>query len=101
MPGMLDQAMRMAPRDARILVVGVCMQPDQIHPFVGVVRELNVQFVLAYTPEEFGGALQAIAEGAVDLSSWITGRVPVDGVPQAFDDLADPDAHAKILVVPA
>ena len=35
-PGMIDQAMRMAPRDARILVVGVCMQagpdpPDARH----------------------------------------------------------------------
>jgi threonine dehydrogenase-like Zn-dependent dehydrogenase len=101
MPGMIDQAMRMAPKDARVLVVGVCMQPDRFHPFVGIMRELSVQFVLGYTPEEFGGSLQAIAEGAVDLRPWITARVPVDGVPQAFDDLADPDAHAKILVVPA
>lgn len=101
MPGMIDQAMRMAPKDARILVVGVCMQQDHIYPLVGIGRELNLQFVLGYTPEEFGGALQAIAEGAVDLSPWITARVPVDAVPQAFTDLADPDAHAKILVVPA
>jgi threonine dehydrogenase-like Zn-dependent dehydrogenase len=93
--------MRMAPKDSRILVVGVCMQQDHIYPLVGIGRELNLQFVLGYTPDEFGGALQAIADGSVDLSSWITAHVPVDGVPQAFADLADPDAHAKILVVPA
>ena len=99
-PGMIDQAMRMAPKDARILVVGVCMQTDHIHPLVGIGRELSLQFVLGYTPDEFGSALLSIAEGRVDLSSWLTGTVGVDGVPQAFTDLGNPDAHAKILVVP-
>jgi threonine dehydrogenase-like Zn-dependent dehydrogenase len=97
---MIDQAMRMAPKDARILVVGVCMQTEHIHPLVGIGRELSLQFVLGYTPDEFGSALVSIAEGKVDLSSWITGTVGVDGVPQAFTDLGNPDAHAKILVVP-
>ena len=49
-PGMIDQAMRIAPKDARILVVGACMQQDQIHPMLGIGRELNLQFVLGYDP---------------------------------------------------
>ncbi|MFV0260766.1 MAG: zinc-binding dehydrogenase [Acidimicrobiales bacterium] len=100
-PGMLDQAMRMAPRDSRILVVGVCMQPDRIQPFVGINRELNLQFVLGYTPDEFALALRALAEGATAFPSLVTARVDIDQVPQAFRDLADPEGHAKILVVPA
>jgi threonine dehydrogenase-like Zn-dependent dehydrogenase len=86
-PGMIEQAMRMAPRDARILVVGACMQEDRIHPMLGIGRELNIQFVLAYEPLEFSGALTAIADGKIDLSPWLTGTVGVDGVPQAFADL--------------
>src|SRR4051812_1993908 len=100
-PGMIDSAMRMAPRDTRIVVVGVCMQQDHVQPFVGITRELSLQFVLGYTPDEFAGALHAIAEGEVDVEPLITGTVGVDGVAQAFDDLADPEAHAKILVQPA
>lgn len=99
-PGMIQQAMRMAPRGARILVVGACMQEDRIQPMLGIGRELNIQFVLGYEPMEFSGALQAIAEGKTDLSPWLTGTVGVDGVPQAFADLANPEQHAKILVVP-
>jgi len=99
-PGMIEQAMRMAPKDARILVVGVCLQEDRLHPYLGIRRELNLQFVLGYEPAEFADALGAIADGTVDLSSWITGRIDVDGVPQAFAELADPEAHAKILVTP-
>ena len=99
-PGMIEQAMRMAPKDARILVVGACMQEDRIHPMLGIGRELNLQFVLGYAPDEFAGALTAIADGKVDLAPWLTGTVDVDGVPQAFTDLGNPEAHAKILVVP-
>lgn len=99
-PGMIDAAMRMSPRDTRILVVGVCMQPDTIHPMTAITRELNVQFALGYTPEEFAASLHAIAEGRVDLEPMLTGSVDLDGVPGAFADLADPDAHAKILVEP-
>ena len=99
-PGMIEQAMRMAPKDARILIVGVCMQADTIHPMLGIGRELNLQFALGYAPDEFAYSLRAIAEGHVDLSPWMTGTVGIDGVPQAFIDLANPEAHAKILVTP-
>ena len=39
------------------------MQADEIHPLVGIGRELNLQFVLGYDPLEFAGALTAIADG--------------------------------------
>ena len=71
-----------------------------MHPMLGITKELNIQFALAYEPHEFAGALEAIADGKVDLQPWVTGTVPVDGVPQAFTDLGNPEAHAKILVVP-
>ena len=100
-PGMIQQAMQMAPKDARILVVGACMQEDRFTPMLGIGRELSIQFALGYQPDEFAGALHAIAEGKVDLEPWLTGTVDVDGVPGAFDALADPETHAKILVKPS
>jgi len=99
-PGMINEAMRVAPRNTRILVVGACMQADTIYPMLGIGRELNLQFVLGYDPGEFANALTAIADGRVDLSPWITGSVAIDDVPQAFRDLGNPEAHAKILVKP-
>src|SRR5262249_12239892 len=45
-PGVLDQVMAAAPRNTRIVVVGVCMEPDTIHPLLGIGKELNLQFVL-------------------------------------------------------
>ena len=99
-PGVIDQVMRDAPRGARIVVAGVCMEPDRIRPMFGIHKELSIQFVLGYTPEEFAHSLQALAEGAIPGEPLITGKVDIDGVAGAFETLADPEAHAKILVEP-
>jgi threonine dehydrogenase-like Zn-dependent dehydrogenase len=82
------------------VVAGVCMQPDAVHPFFAIAKEINVQFVLAYTPEEFAESLRALAEGEIEVAPMITGEVGLDEVGAAFDDLADPERHCKILVTP-
>jgi threonine dehydrogenase-like Zn-dependent dehydrogenase len=99
-PGILNEAMRCAPRGSSLTVVGVCMQPDTITPFFGIAKELRMQFVLGYDPMEFSQSLRSIAEGALDVAPMITGEVDLDGVAGAFDALANPDAHCKILVLP-
>ena len=100
-PGVLDELMAASPRGTRIVVVGVCMEPDTIHPMLGISKELNLQFVLAYTPDEFAATLRHLAEGEIDAAPFITGEVGLDGVAQAFTDLASPERHAKILVRPS
>ena len=99
-PGLLQQVFEGAPRYARIVVVGVCMESDRSEPMLGIMKELNVQYVLGYTPEEFAGSLRILAEGQVDAASLVTGRVSIDGVAQAFDDLGNPEAHTEIIVEP-
>jgi len=99
-PGVIDQLMTAAPRGTRLVVVGVCMESDTIHPLIGIVKELNLQFVLGYTPEEFAATLRHIAEGEIPTAPLITGHVGLDGVAAAFEELGSPERHAKILVHP-
>jgi len=99
-PGLLQQVFEGAPRDARIVVVGVCMETDRSEPMLGIIKELNVQYVLGYTLDEFSASLRLLADGEVDGASLVTGRVGLDGVAQAFDDLANPEAHTKVIVEP-
>jgi threonine dehydrogenase-like Zn-dependent dehydrogenase len=99
-PGVIDKIMTAAPAGARIVVVGVCMERDAIEPMFGINKELNVQFVLGYTPEEFAATLGHIAEGDIPVEPLITGKVGVGGVAGAFEQLASPERHAKILVEP-
>ncbi|MBT4485894.1 MAG: zinc-binding dehydrogenase [Rhodospirillaceae bacterium] len=99
-PGVIDQIMAGAPQGGRIVVVGVCMETVNFRPYRGIIKELNLQFVLGYTPDEFAACLALIDSGKLDLSPLITGHVGLDGVAGAFEDLADPDHHCKIMVEP-
>lgn len=99
-PGMLDQMFRQSPPNGRIVVVGVCMQPDQIHPLFAINHELAVQFVLGYDRDEFLTSLRQIADGRFDVGALVTGRVSLAGVEQAFAELGEPDRHAKVVVEP-
>lgn len=98
--GVIDQMMVGASRGCRFVVVGVCMEPDQVRPLLGITKELNLQFVLGYTPEEFAATLHHIAEGDLPVDPLITSRVGLDGVADAFRELKNPERHAKILVEP-
>jgi len=99
-PGLIQQVFEGAPRDARIVVVGVCMETDRSEPMLGIMKELNVQYVLGYTPDEFARSLRLIADGEVDAAAMVTATVGLDGVAQAFADLANPEAQTKIIVEP-
>ena len=98
--GIVDDVLRRAPIGSRVVVAGVCMQPDTVHPFYAITKEINIQFVLAYDPLEFAESLRAIAEGEINVAPLITGEVGLESVGAAFNDLARPVEHCKILVTP-
>ena len=99
-PGIIDEALRMAPVGSRLVSVGMSMQPDTVRPAFAAMKDISVQFVFGHTPQEFASALTAIADGADDVAPMITGTVGLDQVGEAFDGLSDPERHCKILVTP-
>jgi len=99
-PGMIESVVSAAPVGSRVVVVGVCMGGDSFRPSMAINKELDLRFVLCYTPLEFRDTLHALADGDVDASALVTGIVGLDGVAHAFEALGDPEAHAKILIDP-
>ena len=67
---------------------------------MAIKKEVELRFVIGYTPLEFRDTLHMLAEGDVDPRPLITGEVGLDGVDGAFSALADPEKHAKILIDP-
>ncbi len=98
--GMLQGLMREAPGNSRLVVVGVTMAQDHFKPMVAIIRELNIGFSFGHSIEEFAQTLHNMAEGRIKAAPLITGRCGLDGVAAAFEDLAQPDRHAKIVVEP-
>src|SRR2546423_13089211 len=60
-PGLIQNAIMMAPLRAQIVVLGVCMATDEIFPIHGILKELEIDFALAYSRDEFRETLDAIA----------------------------------------
>lgn len=99
-PGIIDGIITSAPLFSRVVVVGVCMEPDRFRPVMAINKELDLRFVLGYTPLEFRDTLHLLAEGKVNATPVVTGTVGLPGVEAAFDALGDPEQHAKIIIDP-
>jgi 2-desacetyl-2-hydroxyethyl bacteriochlorophyllide A dehydrogenase len=97
-PGMLNEAMLAAPRRGRIVVAGVCQGMDSIMPLVGIMKELNVQFVLGYTPADFAFVIDMIAKDRIDVAAMVTDRIALDALPDAFEALRKPSTQCKVMV---
>jgi threonine dehydrogenase-like Zn-dependent dehydrogenase len=100
-PGVIESIVDGAPLFSRVVVVGVCVGPDRFSPAMAINKEIDLRFVLAYTPLEFRDTLQMMGEGKIDPRPLITGTVGLGGVDAAFTALGDPEAHAKILIDPS
>jgi threonine dehydrogenase-like Zn-dependent dehydrogenase len=99
-PGVIDSIIDGAPLLSRVVVVGVCVGVDKITPAMAINKEIDLRFVLGYTPLEFRDTLYMLAEGKIDPTPVITGTVGLEGVETAFTALGDPETHAKILIDP-
>jgi threonine dehydrogenase-like Zn-dependent dehydrogenase len=99
-PGVIDSILVAAPFNSRVVVVGVCMGTDHFRPTVAIGKEIDLRFVIAYTPLEFRNTLYLLADGKLDAAALVTGTVGLAGVDAAFAALGNPDAHAKIVIDP-
>jgi threonine dehydrogenase-like Zn-dependent dehydrogenase len=99
-PGMLEQVISSVPLFTRVVVVGVCMQPDTLRPAMAINKEIDLRFVVGYDPVEFRDTLHLLAAGKVTAAPLLTGTVGLDGVVAAFDALATPERHCKLVIDP-
>jgi len=68
---------------------------------MAINKQIDLRFVMGYSPLEFRDTLHMLAEGRVDAAGLVTGSVGLAGVESAFAALADPEQHAKIVIEPA
>jgi len=99
-PGLLQECLGLAPRRSRVVVVGVCMEPDTILPFVAMSKELTVQFVIAYEKRDFELAIAMIDQGRIASDEMITDVVGFDAFSQAFEALKRPTTQCKVMLEP-
>lgn len=100
LPGMLQQIIEAAPFDGRIVMGGYCMEPENLFVFAAQNKRLNVQFAGGEEPQDMATALRAIADGSIDVTPWLGGRIGLGGVAQAVAELSGPSAPVRTVVDP-
>ena len=70
-----------------MLIVAVYGEPQRIDLMTCFKRELRLQAVRCYTHEDFDDSLALIASGRYPFERMITGRVPVEALPEVFEQM--------------
>jgi threonine dehydrogenase-like Zn-dependent dehydrogenase len=97
-PGALNIAMTLAGIRARVVVLGVCLETDEILPLTGILKELELKFALGYSKAEFADALEALRTRRFDVAPLVTDVVDLDLVPETFAALSAPTTQCKVLI---
>lgn len=99
-PGMLQRIIAAAPFDGRIVMGGYCMEAESLFVFAAQNKRLNIQFAGGEEPQDMDLALRAIADGRIDVTPWLGGRIGLGGVAEAVANLSGPSAPVRTLVDP-
>jgi (R,R)-butanediol dehydrogenase/meso-butanediol dehydrogenase/diacetyl reductase len=97
-PGTLSEAIGHAQARATIVVLGVCMEPDQIFPMQAVLKEVSLRFALGYSKVEFRETLAALDAARLAAGPLITDVVGIEDAPRAFEALMRPHTQGKVLI---
>jgi (R,R)-butanediol dehydrogenase/meso-butanediol dehydrogenase/diacetyl reductase len=99
-PGLVQECIGLVRPRGRIVVVGVCMQPDTFMPAIGVMKELSLQFVVAYEKRDFDFTLSMLDQGRIASEEMVTDVVGFDGFSAAFEALKQPGSQCKVMLEP-
>ncbi len=100
MPGLLQQIIEAVPFDARIVMGGYCMAPEQLYVFAAQNKRLTIHFACGEESQDMQLALQSIADGTIDVESWVGSRIGIGGVGAALAQMSGPDAAIRTVVDP-
>jgi (R,R)-butanediol dehydrogenase / meso-butanediol dehydrogenase / diacetyl reductase len=99
-PGLLDACAAVAATHGRIVVAGVCAEPDPFVPMVALLKELSIRFSVYYRPDEFRTVVDAFARAQIDPSALVSRTVGLADLNDAFASLTTSPDDLKIVVDP-
>lgn len=99
-PGMLQRIIEAAPFDGRIVMGGYCMEEEALFVFAAQNKRLNIQFAGGEEPQDMATALRGIADGSIDVTPWLGGRIGLGGVAEAIAGMSGPTAPVRTVVDP-
>jgi len=97
-PGMLQECIGLAPKKGRVVVVGVCMQPDMLVPVFAILKEISFHFVLGYSEKEFRLTIDMLGQRRIRGEPMLTDSIDLEELPAAFEALKRPTSQCKVVI---
>jgi (R,R)-butanediol dehydrogenase / meso-butanediol dehydrogenase / diacetyl reductase len=69
----------------RVILVGIHDQHTSVDFHQVFLKELSIQGVRAYSPDDFTEAIRLIAAGEIDLTPFISKQYPLEELQQAME----------------
>lgn len=92
-----NQAVEMARRGARVVVVGVNQTPVELNLVNLLMRELSITGSMAY-PTEFPEVVRMLESGKVDIAPLITHRYPLSQFGEAISSASNTEQAVKVMI---
>ncbi len=99
-PGMVNDAVMLGKKGARIQIVGVCFSPDTVVPAFWLLREPVIQICFGYSREDFTRTVDMIHRGVANVDQMLSRVESVDQIASVFDDLSTKKTDVKVLLKP-
>jgi threonine dehydrogenase-like Zn-dependent dehydrogenase len=99
-PGLLNEIIRSVGFGARIVIGGFCLVPEEIYIPNAQSKRLKINFAAGEEQQDLDLALRAIADGRIDVTPWLGGRIGLAGVGEALHAMRDPAAPVRTVVDP-
>jgi threonine dehydrogenase-like Zn-dependent dehydrogenase len=99
-PGLLQQIMNSVGFGARIVVGGFCLEPEQLYVPAGQMRRLKIYFAAGEEQQDLDLALRLIADGTVDIGSWIGACIGLSDVEASLLAMNSAKAPVRTVVDP-
>lgn len=98
--GMIATCLDAAGPRGRIVIAGVCMEPDTFMPLGAIVKDITMSFVSYYTTDEFRTAADALADGSLRLDGFVSGYSTLDDLQEVVEGLSHPSDQQKVIITP-
>jgi L-iditol 2-dehydrogenase len=101
-PKTWEWAVQMVRRGGTVNLFGGCPRGSQVQfdPSVLHYSEITIRSTFHHTPEFIRKALQAVANGEIRASDFVTGEIPLNDLPRFFQKMKNRNGELKMAVIP-
>jgi len=99
LPSTTVESASLVRRSGRVIWVGVCMEEISFSPLFWMLKNISLELVMGWeSSEKISDYMEFIHKNQDEVRKAITEIITLDGVPDAFERLSNPNTEMKVMV---